>query len=101
MAKVYGIRDVKAACFRSFFACSSEAEAIRNLAVAVCDGQSQLNLFASDYDLYHMCDIDEDAGSITKPEQPVFVVNAGSVKAQYQQLLHIPEVPEKKEEENA
>lgn len=93
MAKIYALRDTKSASFRSFYSVTTEAEAIRSLAVAVCDPQSQLNMFAGDYDLYHICDIDEESASITKPEQPAFIVNGGSVKAQYVQMLHVESQP--------
>ena len=75
---VYSIRDVRQG-FLSPTVEMSDTVAVRNFSHAVMKGDSLLQSFSSEYDLYKIGEFDTDSGLVT-PVTPIeFLVSADSV----------------------
>lgn len=75
---VYSIRDVRSGFLTPTIE-MSDTVAVRNFSHAVMKGDSLLQSFSSEYDLYKIGDFDTDSGLIT-PITPIeFLVSADSV----------------------
>jgi len=64
MMECYAIKDVKGGYFISPFFVRSEAQAIRNIQMALKDPQSSLSQFPGDYELWHISQFDDVTGDM-------------------------------------
>lgn len=79
---VYCIHDKKAQLFKGPFTCLNEALAQRQFAIAVNTGNSELNQFPEDFDLYCLADFNDEDGRFNNREVPELIVNGLSVLMQ-------------------
>jgi hypothetical protein len=78
--KIYAIRDNKTSAFLRPFIELNDIQATRGLQQAVNDDKIQLSMFAEDFDLYLLGEIDDQSGAITPEKLPEFIVSAISLK---------------------
>jgi hypothetical protein len=70
MAKqiVFAVFDKQAKLYQNFFFAKSIAEAIRSFTTAVNDPNTQLNQFPDDFELFKVCEINEDTAIVANVE---------------------------------
>jgi len=70
MAKqiVFAVFDKKANIYQNFFFARSIADAIRSFTTAVNDPNTQLNQFSDDFELFKVCEINDETAIVTNVE---------------------------------
>lgn len=81
----YGIRDVKADQYIEMFPANNETEAVRAFQKIVNNPQSNMNIYAEDFQLYHMCVLEMDSGVVFQDEENYVEICPGYVGE-----LHLP-----------
>jgi hypothetical protein len=64
VTKLYAVFDKKAFAFQNFFFAKNDIEAIRSFQTAVNDPQTQLSQYSSDFELFHVANIDQESAKI-------------------------------------
>ena len=76
---IYSIFDKKANVHRTQMVCRDDAEAVRAVARAANNGNSDLFMFCDDFALYNLGELNVNTGSIA-PNVPIdFVCNVSSL----------------------
>jgi len=65
---VFAVFDKKGSIYQSFFFARSVADAIRSFTTAVNDPNTQLNQFPDDFELYKVCEINDDTAIVSNVE---------------------------------
>jgi len=79
--QVYAVRDGKACIYHAPFTVLNEAVAVRMVHNAVnADDQGELSFNASDFDLYHLGEFDDESGKLDVFEAPKHVVHCAHLK---------------------
>jgi hypothetical protein len=78
--KIFAIRDNKVGAFMRPFIEQSEIQATRALHQAVNDKAIQISMFAEDFDLYRLGEVDDQSGKLTTEKTPEFICSAESLK---------------------
>lgn len=79
MKKVFAIRDCKVAVYLRPFFEENEIQAVRGIQSHMQSGQSQLNQFPADFELYHLGDYDDVTGKIINLDYPKFIISCHSI----------------------
>jgi len=66
MLMCYSVKDDKSGAFMGPFFVRNEAQAIRNVAMAMRDPQTMFNQFPGDYSLWKINHFDEETGEVVK-----------------------------------
>jgi len=80
MVRIYSLLDKKVPCFTPPYHAPSDGVALRNLSTIVTDPKSQLCLYAGDYDLYYLGDMDENLGQLIPCNPPRIVMSLLNLK---------------------
>jgi len=65
---LFAVRDKKAQIYQNFFIANSIAEAIRSFRTAANDKSTQLNQFPEEFELYKICEVDQDTAIVVNQE---------------------------------
>lgn len=76
----FSVFDRKAGSFNDPHPFKHRADAVRSFTQAVNDGKSSLCLYSGDYDLFEVGNFDPNVGCFLCEDNPVFIVNLGSLK---------------------
>lgn len=83
MLNLYAIKDIKVSCFLTPFFSQNEITAIRAVYQALNQGESQLNMFPADYELFHIGTFDPQTASLQQLP-PKFIISCYTL---WQQVL--------------
>ena len=76
---IYSIFDKKAHVHRTQMVLRDDAEAVRSVARAANNGNSDLFMFCDDFALYRLGELDVNTGAITVDCPIIFVCNVSSL----------------------
>lgn len=92
---IYAMKDVKVGKFITVFIDENHVSAVRGLESMLIQGKSLILDYPSDFEMYHLGEVDMQTGKLIQNEHPVFIVSGAQALESVRMRMRQREAQEK------